>query len=380
MDKYQDAFNNAMSQYGGLFNNYTDENGFRYLVFLRQLRESLRFCLICARVSDKVNIYLDFVNNMALNAVVAKGGKDEEHKDVYYIGVYIGCVYILENILYRFFSHPGLFEVIGDPKVEIIPEKISDAEITDANFIRKLPLDLQKVYPRDMMRAEHANKFVLIALKYLINHELGHIMMGHCSWLKQKNGMSSGLTMYDISHIPDAEIITYHSFEFDADNWALMTFAWELEELEFFIATGVERLAPIPVHFDRIYREYIAPIWMIAFSVSLLNRLQGTANNFNENRNKLHPSPITRQQIWIRSLMYFYTGGMEDFDPPEFFTALEAMNYVEVCLANISKKAFRSDYFDMVFSSENRIYINELILHFQKVKWELEGFNYVNLA
>ncbi|GGC40360.1 hypothetical protein GCM10011386_35540 [Parapedobacter defluvii] len=121
MSNQEIEFNNFFGNEGGIYRGKLVEKPQLHsmLIFADKLIEKLN-------KSDNevgLDIYVDVINNFSINACVGKKGER------YFIGINIGVLVLLSNMLFRMFSSNNILTEIGDISKESTARKIHDAQI-----------------------------------------------------------------------------------------------------------------------------------------------------------------------------------------------------------------------------------------------------------
>ena len=108
------------------------------------------------------------------------------YKDRDFIGINAGTILILFDVFCRILSHPKLFLNVGDATKEIEPEQFYDR----ATDFRNLDQN-DTVVPKDPVRLRHAFESALCAIEFLVTHEYGHLIHGHCHLNNEFTGQTN---------------------------------------------------------------------------------------------------------------------------------------------------------------------------------------------
>lgn len=149
MSNQEIEFNDFFRKEGGIYRGKLVEKPqfHSMLIFAGKLIEKLK-------KSDNaggLDIYVDVIHNFSINACVGKKGER------YFIGINIGVLILLSNMLFRMFSSNSMLTEIGDVSKESPTQKIHDAQIKN---IQKLPDDFNEdLTPKDETRLAAASFF-----------------------------------------------------------------------------------------------------------------------------------------------------------------------------------------------------------------------------
>lgn len=182
-----------------------------------------------SRNKKKPVVYVNYIYNERLNAVAAKDTK----RGVYYIGINCGIVYLLERLFNTILSNPLIFPNIGEGSKEAGTHIIDKSLYTSVkNFIdNSIPLDYDK--PKDELRRALAEYLSLLALGYLVMHELVHIINGHVDYMRATKGLRV-FQENSFSYKTPEENLLSQTLEFDADSVAMSTMVFHVSFMHSF--------------------------------------------------------------------------------------------------------------------------------------------------
>ena len=146
MNIEQQLFNEATINDGGIYFEAYDE------ILLKRIKEKVSIFVnrIINEIPTIPQITVEYVNNSGVNAYAFNW------KGKYFIGIFTGIVYLLDNLF----------------------EQITSDERLYAN-----------IYFKDIPKEECKEKFLDYCILFLVAHELCHIRYGHCDYI-----VSNGIT------------------------------------------------------------------------------------------------------------------------------------------------------------------------------------------
>jgi hypothetical protein len=142
-----------------------------------------------------------------------------------YVGVTVEAIFATYDFFYRMLSHPQILSHIGNPTREIIHPHHSQGPFpTRAKRLSERESEfttLLGVRPIDADRASYAELLGLIAIDFLMHHEVGHILLGHCQYPEvTKNRPLIFESASSISLTTDPIRLINQAIEMDADSYA----------------------------------------------------------------------------------------------------------------------------------------------------------------
>ncbi|MBA4056647.1 MAG: hypothetical protein C0490_18175, partial [Marivirga sp.] len=139
----------------------------------------------------------DFVENFMPNACAAS------YKKKYLIGVNTGFFAAAWDLFLRMLSHEKILTTIGDCSKEKFPGPDAWGP---------------EMVPKDETRLHYAAHLTNLALNYVFQHELGHILGGHIDY-----GMSKGLNLMDEASalIFNQDYLDNQTLEWHADSFSI---------------------------------------------------------------------------------------------------------------------------------------------------------------
>ena len=111
-------------------------------------------------------------------------------RNEFFIAVNGGTSIVLEQLFNRFLSEPTLLTWIGDPTAESPGPRFpvrDDAQAIVDEFV-KAGVDPFDRFPKDPIRRKAAHFMSLLAMEYILQHELVHIQAGHVTFQPHLTG------------------------------------------------------------------------------------------------------------------------------------------------------------------------------------------------
>ena len=125
-------------------------------------------------------IHFDWIENEEINACAFP------HRGKYFIGVNAGTSVYFHSLFSRLLSHPRILPHIGnaanedESRVPPTPLRIGKGELVASNFLPVIPKDPDRRYVY-----EYLNR---TAFKFLIGHEITHLIHGHIAYIEDRLG------------------------------------------------------------------------------------------------------------------------------------------------------------------------------------------------
>lgn len=211
------VFDAEVNSIGGRY-SYTDCKNDNYIFLSHPLIPIIDLIDIHKKLHEECgdynfNVYVDFINNPAYNAKAFK------NENKYFIGLFIGLVFILRDYFYTIMSDSLWFDVIGNASKE---EKIDNLNWVKEGYsctnFKDIPFGLlyHKV-PKDHTRGAFAGIMLGFAYEFLTYHEFGHIYHGHLDYLQENQSIFA--VSESVNKIREAT--ERHLLEIDADIFAI---------------------------------------------------------------------------------------------------------------------------------------------------------------
>lgn len=250
-----------------------------------------KFLTECERQAKQLGastrVHFDFANGPSLNAAACKS------KRLYLIGVNVGTFERLASLYSSLLSWPEVLPGVGDAKKEIA-RQFDVAACLDLGWrpagarCSNNPSDMLFM-PRDETRKQASVIMVMMALDFIVTHELAHIINGHVDYLGSVGGQMrlNETEMSEPALSPEA----FQALEIDADR-----------EAASIVGSGL-------LHRQLIYRDFGAVIdehtflllWVVTILV-LFIALDMTGSSIEQYRKLEHPHPEARLHFILAAL------------------------------------------------------------------------------
>lgn len=198
----KEIFNRAMASNHGKIVDTTSDKVFQALV--NHWRPTVYGVISQSRYMGRKlsdDIYADFTDNWEINAVATVF----ERKDI--VGIYSGLLVCLYDTFMTLLSDPRLLPDIGMPD----EEQQSFSDLSSGLINREKILNYR---PQSQYRISYALFLCNIAVQFILQHEVGHLVRGHLVFLNETSFSEMGSFRSKISSE------TLRILEFDADWWS----------------------------------------------------------------------------------------------------------------------------------------------------------------
>lgn len=296
---------------------------------------------------DLPNIYIGIVNNLSLNATAVLD------KGKYYIGVNLGLLNSIEDIFFKIQSNKNfpLNNTISLSNSMHGPEY----EFAADTYIMPFTKASLKV------AVEQSN----IVLKFILYHEICHILRGHLGLISSKNGSELQEAFQDESIL---NINLRQTLEMDADSFSVNRI----------INSYLLFYSNIENHSESIYQTWETFIYNFSFSIYTFFRLFGFHHVEVEKIKKFpHPRPLTRIQMISENIeTILITREIDNLD----YLCEKIVDAQVDAEKELTKVTFFSnetrDFLLAVSSDESRIYINKIISNWNKLYDDLLPYTF----
>lgn len=274
-------------------------------------------------------IYVDLINNPALNAVTKRSGNQ------FFIGVYIGAILQSFVIFSRMLASNTILTDIGNATSESAPQKLYDIQLKDVLY--PLSAFTRKLLPKDPVRNAVVKMFVKHILDFLIFHEYAHIVYGHLDYhnsILEQQGVS------------DNSLIL-QTLEVNADGFS--TFISML----FLYGSPPDKNPIIPEELRPYYKDRKIALRMWLFSIYTYFRLFGHMNFRHSITTDNHPSPGCRANLIVEAIDTYKDctfGNIDGEILPEL--CIDTLMEVEEAFAQISEQGLDQRPLRSSFSEE----------------------------
>jgi hypothetical protein len=238
-------------------------------------------------------IIFDYVENKNFNAFAMKS----ENKHI--IAIHNSVFLIISDLFSRMLASKNILPDIGNINLEKPTKKLLDYYSNAENLIQHTKDGkFEIVQPIDPIRKKYADHLALLAMDFIFEHELSHIVFGHVDYLNEKYGIN----VYSEMNSNDRQIknnLDFQTLEMDADSTALArccTFA-HFEILN-------NNFLKVDSDIKFIYSDYYSAFATINFAITTVFLIFGDGNYQDIQPGKtIHPPPRMRQ-LMVASTFY----------------------------------------------------------------------------
>lgn len=270
-----ELFHNTVLQYGGEFRpeeSFPDQGWHLVRKEANHIIDAAR--AFFPRLPD---IYFGFIPNNDINAV------SFEKEGRYFIGVFTGIVVTFRCLFCRMLSDRRLFQRIGNIELEsdsLQPLCRKADEIINSNL-----------YPPSMpkcpYRATYAEWLLGDVFRFLMVHEIAHILDGHVNYSKSNFGMPFLFEFEKKNTGNDEAMLTRQTWEIDADSQGAM-----------YLTSNAKRLfKDCPPH------DIFGYVCRVAFAMCSFFRVFGDSKFMGDEMSDAHPPHRIRQVICMERAM-----------------------------------------------------------------------------
>lgn len=157
-------------------------------------------------------IIYDFVENSNFNAFALNAGPR------YIIGVNWSVFVLLSDIFSRMLANPNILKNIGDVSKEKLMPQISDYYTNAFDLFDSFENSKYIVaQPIDNIRKKYADLLTLLAMDFIFEHELSHILFGHVDYINDKYGIKI-FSEFSNNDVQIKNNTDFQTLEMDADS------------------------------------------------------------------------------------------------------------------------------------------------------------------
>lgn len=261
-------------------------------------------------------IYAGVIDNPQFNAVATRFG------GINLVGIYWGGVVVLVDTFARLLSHPHVLPSIGDVNLECVKDCHTEGIYADSLSMGKsrsktglvritMPLDWRR-------RGACAMLMWRMAIRFLMHHELGHIMLGHVGCAKSNGGQALLQERFaNTSKFRGKSIAQV--FELEADEYAVSSAirSW-LPELTRSSTTGNMLRAVCSNQLDVLY------LWL--FTIEAVVRIWGLDADLDAAVKLSHPPTAVRLRIIVKYARLLMSREYPQYSDNVLLTAQRAAN------------------------------------------------------
>jgi hypothetical protein len=142
-----------------------------------------------------------------------------EYDGKYILAVNYGALVLVEDLVKRLFCLPEVFPWVGNPKAEDPNRLFHPTSDNAMEYMRRFIAEPRRTDPRDPTRRKAAYVFLIMAIEFIVSHELGHILCGHVGWHQER---TAGFALSEVRTPNCLEAgIDYQALEMHADGFAV---------------------------------------------------------------------------------------------------------------------------------------------------------------
>jgi hypothetical protein len=230
------------------------------------------------------------------------------------VGINLGLIFLMRDLFDRMFSHPDIFS----PNNSETNRDFYPALATDIDLEQAL-LEPRPFAPNDARRKNRADYCLQIGLLWIFAHELGHIYLGHCDFLRS----AGELPRVSEDGVAGSKLSgrDRQAMEDMADSLATM-----------FIANTVlttDRHLSKPDQLGRLFASL--------FAINcVLTKFKGLDLGRPDNVNATHPAPLFRSAAFVSLATTVITSWTNDFTPEDVLaTSIEASKFARTGFATL---------------------------------------------
>lgn len=247
-------------------------------------------------------IIFNCVDNLNFNAFAKK------YDNTYIIAFHQAVELILIDLFSRILANPTILPYIGNPKEEIHSPKICDYFTSTKEMVLQAHNGNYKfLMPKNQTRLEYAIHLVTLAMHFIFEHELSHILFGHVDYLQHRFGYSQIHESYPESTFEKARF-DLQTLEMDADCTALARSCN-------IITNAINNPKIVHSGIRKFYTSLYSATNDLFFAIYNTIRLFGDGN-FQEIQlgKSTHPNPRVRQLMISRTFRSIYDKWELDYD------------------------------------------------------------------
>ncbi len=333
-----EKFDAVFKDVGGRYYTDNKENDESFNIGLKQVIDDAEGFIKYLRRSRYVNLpYINFniINNPTLNACAVLVG------DEYYIGLNVGSFLLVNDMFSKMFSNKEIFSNIGNVSLETTSaKKLSRFIYNDEIYFNTKVFE--SFLPQDPIRGSFSMMLSWLAINYLVHHEIGHIIRGHCGYYKsisyKQHWSELELKQFD-------NPFHFQTMEMDADSFAVNYAFLSTDNVAQAKADG----KTIDYPWNLIYTDIEIFFHYWTFAIYSFHRLCNIEHFNEEETNQLsHPPPSVRISLMMNNILSI----MEKRNMPkiESMSNMLVKTIVEAELA-FSKITYEENKPDIFFSN-----------------------------
>jgi hypothetical protein len=215
MTESEERFHKVFEKFGGIFDmSYgLEEDTINFFEKIKEMALSL-LKILRPRYPRLPAININFIDNLSLNACATK------YQGEYFIGINTGCYLLMLDLYSKIFSSQNVLTYIGDVTLETAEKKTLNAFYSGQGITCNLSLQ-DNATPKDPVRRFHSRAYAQFAFRFLIHHELAHIIRGHVAYL---GSITQNFSWSETEYKEIKELLGFafsQTFEMDADSFAI---------------------------------------------------------------------------------------------------------------------------------------------------------------
>ncbi|WP_242309242.1 hypothetical protein [Bacillus cereus group sp. BfR-BA-01524] len=365
MNQFEETFHKSIRMRGGRYNL----EGGNLTVILEEIKEMGNSLIEEIREMRPhfPSTHIDFINNPTFNACAFK------QEDMYFIGINIGVVQVLEKLFNYIMAHPNLMVGIGDASHELEQDIGSSLIVTNHDYLRLFSnYDTEISSPVNEERRSFAKTLCAYALEFLILHEYGHIVSGHVDYFQNKRSSSF---IFELNSREKSGLFM-QTLEMDADSYATTRCAQRMIYIHTQLKGFYNKLGVPSISFREYFKQRYYSIY---FVFRLFGEVDYDLSALEENS---HPASGFRQYFLLLVLhSAFVAEGQEELiTETELIEVLkEVATECEQALKTISEKIFTPAPIRIVATPEGNSHIIKIMENWKNVRPLLEPYSMATL-
>jgi hypothetical protein len=289
MTEDEALFNAIFENIGGIFDIHEAEKHVKHKP-LQIIKDATQAFLENLRATHpKIpSINFNFIFNGTLNAAA------DFVEGKYYVGLNIGAYLLINDMFSKMMSTKEIFPLVGNINLETPEKKVLRRFIYQNDIFFNIHKQNEN-YPKDEIRKFFCVNLSINVLNYLIYHEIGHILRGHCGYYTSLResywsefGDKSGLKYIDSQ-----------TMEMDADSFAVNIVYNKVLN----ILNSNTPNNPITYPYTLFYNDISTFFFNWIFSIYCFHRLCNfELFNHEEAMKSTHPEPTLRITLMIDNI------------------------------------------------------------------------------
>lgn len=273
-------FNNITKPFGG---RLTSKNEVENAIVINGINMLTYYSKDPNLIKPFPKIIYDFVNSEDFNAFAMKSTNE------YIIGINEAVILILFNLFNRMLACNDVLVHIGDSSEEDYSKTVNDYYVSTKDLITKgYGGKYESIEPKNKLRKYYAIHLTKLAMEFIFEHELSHILFGHVDYLNAKYGIRT-YSEFNFKNVINADNLDIQTLEMDADCTALARCCALAKR-------RVDNPNMVYSEFQIFYKNLYDSFSDIDFAICNVFRLFGDGDYQNVEPGKSsHPDPQVRQ-------------------------------------------------------------------------------------